>query len=130
MIVAIRLAVVLVAVFSLAMGLTAMFAPERIAVALGLGVPEGMGLNTVRADIGAFFLGAAAACGAALLTRQPLWLYGAASLYGLAAVGRVVGLAFDGAPAGVAQAIVLELVLAAVLVGGGRILARQGAPSA
>ena len=115
-----RIAVGLVFAFSLLMGLQTFFTPEASAVTLGLGtaLPE-LGMNTFRADIGAFFLAAATFAG------RTGAIYGAALLYGLALIGRALGVVMDGAPVGVETPIIIEAVLVVLLVFGARTLARR-----
>ena len=119
-----QLLTALVGLGSLALGAMALFAPEQAAETLGFGQPGAKGLNSVRADVGGFFLAAAVACAGGLAGR-PGWLYGAALLYGLAAVGRLTGVVMAGLPPDVAPAIVLELVIVAVLVWCARVLRRN-----
>lgn len=117
-----RILVGLAGVFSLAMGLNAWIAPQRLGAALGITGVGDMGINSLRADLGAFFLASAIVCGAALLAGRVRWLYMAALLYGLAAAGRIIGVLAAGAPDGVAGAIVVEVALVAVLLFGARTL--------
>ncbi len=52
-------------------------------------------------------------------------MWGAAALYGLAVIGRILGVAVDDAPEGVAQPIIIELVLVALSVFGAKALSRS-----
>jgi len=121
-----RIAVGLVFAFSLLMGLQTFFTPEASAVTLGLGtaLPD-LGMNTFRADIGAFFLAAATFAGLGLFAGRTGAIYGAALLYGLALIGRILGVVMDGAPAGVETPIIIEAALVVLLVFGARTLARR-----
>ncbi len=51
-------------------------------------------------------------------------MWGAAALYGLAVIGRLLGVLVEGAPEGVVQPIVIELVLVALSVIGAKMLPR------
>ena len=124
MIWAARIGVSLVGLFSLAMGLMALASPVQLGETLGIGALSPLGLNALRADIGAFFLASAIACGLALFAGRPHWLWGAAALYGLAAAGRILGVAIDGAPEGIVQPITVEIVIVVLAVFGAKTLAR------
>ncbi len=56
----------------------------------------------------------------ALFAGRAQWMWGAAALFGLAVIGRILGVALDGAPEGVVQPIVIELVLVALSVFGAK----------
>lgn len=119
-----RIVVALAGLFSLAMGVMAFASPTEAGQALGLGALSPLGLNALRADIGSFFLTAALACIVALFANKPSALWAAASLYGVAVIGRFIGVIVDGAPEGVAQPIIVELVMVAFLVFGAKVLKR------
>lgn len=119
-----RICVALAGLFSLAMGAAAFLSPEQLGQTLGVSALSPLGLNSMRADFGSFFLASAIACGFALFARKPDWLWGAMTLYLIAVIGRVIGVAIDGAPADVAQPIIIELVLVAFLAFGARTLGR------
>ncbi|MEQ9153510.1 MAG: DUF4345 family protein [Parvibaculaceae bacterium] len=120
-----RIAVALVGLFSLAMGLMAFAQPVQLGEMLGLGALSPLGGNSLRADLGAFFLASALAALLALFAGRAQWMWGAAALFGLAVIGRILGVAVDGAPEGVVQPIVIELVLVALSVFGAKTLARD-----
>ena len=119
-----RIGVALAGLFSLAMGGMAWVSPTQLGEMLGLGALSPLGLNALRADLGALFLASAIACALALFAKRPNWLWGAATLYGLAVVARLIGVLVDGAPEGVAAAMIVELVLVALLVFGAKKLPR------
>ncbi|MEQ8326798.1 MAG: DUF4345 family protein [Parvibaculum sp.] len=119
-----RIAVALVGLFSLAMGLMAFAQPVQLGEMLGLGALSPLGGNSLRADLGAFFLASALAALLALFAGRAQWMWGAAALFGLAVIGRILGVAVDGAPEGVVQPIVIELVLVALSVFGAKTLGR------
>lgn len=119
-----RIGVALVGLFSLAMGVMAFASPVQLGEALGLGALSPLGGNSLRADLGAFFLAAGLASLLALFAGRAQWMWGAAALYGLAVVGRILGVVVDGAPEGVVQPIVIELALVGLSVLGARTLAK------
>ena len=119
-----RIAVALVGLFSLAMGLMAFAQPVQLGEMLGLGALSPLGGNSLRADLGAFFLASALAALLALFAGRAQWMWGAAALFGLAVIGRLLGVAVVGAPECVVPPIVIELVLVALAVFGAKTLGR------
>ena len=119
-----RIGVALVGLFSLAMGLMAFASPVQVGEMLGLGALSPLGANSLRADLGAFFLAAGLASLLALFAGRAYWMWGAAALYGFAVIGRLLGVVLEGAPEGVAQSIVVELVLVGLSVLGAKTLAK------
>ncbi|MBO6667886.1 DUF4345 family protein [Parvibaculum sp.] len=119
-----RIAVVLVGLFSLGMGIMTFADPAQVGEALGIGALSPLGANALRADIGAFFLASGLAAILALFAGRSQWMWGAAALYGLAVIGRLLGILVEGAPEGVVQPIVIELVLVALSVIGAKTLPR------
>lgn len=122
-----RIAVALVGLFSLVMAAQAVAMPDRLGAMLGLGAIAPVGIHTLRADIGAFFLASAVACGGALFAGRVQWLWGAVLLYGSVAALRLLSLLLSGGGEGVVEPIVVELVLVALAVFGARALP-GGAP--
>ena len=120
-----RIAILLVGLFSLAMGLMALGSPVQLGMTLGIGALTPMGLNSLRADLGAFFLASAIASILALFFGRSVWMWGVACLYGLAVLGRFLGIALEGAPEGIAQPVTIELVLVVLSVYGARTLGRS-----
>lgn len=109
-----RIGVGLVGLFSTLMALLAISSPPKVAEALGIITDAPLGLNTIRADVGAFFLVAGIACLAALFRGKRGWLLAPIALYGFAACGRLLGVALEGPPEGVAQAIGIEVICVAL----------------
>lgn len=112
----IRTLVVILCLPLIVLGLGTMFNPmgmlERFAVQ-----PQGMhGLNTLRADIGGLLLGSATLMLLGAWRNNTTWLLAAAVMMGAVAVGRLVGLAFDGFEAAVVPPLVVELVIAGVAI--------------
>ncbi|MGX1198842.1 DUF4345 family protein [Parvibaculum sp. MBR-TMA-1.3b-4.2] len=120
-----RIAVALVGLFSLAMGLMALASPVQLGTTLGIGALTPLGLNALRADLGAFFLASAIASALALIAGRASWMWGVACLYGLAVAGRFLGILVDGAPEGIAQPVTVELVLVVLSVFGAKTLGRK-----
>jgi hypothetical protein len=125
MIWAARIGVVLAGLFSLTMGVMAIISPGQLGNALGIGALSPIGLNSLRADLGSFFLASVIACVLALFANRPQWLWGAAALYGLAVIGRFIGIVVDGPPTGIVTPIVIELVMVGLLVFGAKKLGRS-----
>lgn len=119
-----RIAAALVGLFSLGVGAMMILSPAEMGEGLGLGALSPLGLNALRADIGAFFLASALASGMALFGGRPHWLFGAAVLYGLAFLGRLFGIAVDGAPEGIATPLVVEFTMVVLAVFAARTLNR------
>lgn len=108
-----RTAVVLGGLFSLLMGLGAVLSPESIGETLGVAAANDTGRSTLRADLGTFFLVSAVASVRALLAKEPHWLYGAALIYGSAALLRTLDAIIASAPEGILVSIGVEIVLCA-----------------
>jgi hypothetical protein len=87
---------------------------------------DGVAANTVRADLGSFFL--VAAGGAALGILVPGWtraLLVPAALYGVALIARLIGFASgDPLSGAISQAMIIEAMTVALMVGGWWILSR------
>lgn len=115
-----RVGVTLAGLFSLAMGLLFWADPMKAGAILGLTSIDALGTNSLRADLAAFFLVNFIACALALFRGKAHWLYGSALVFGLAVSGRFIGVIIDGAPAGIAQPVIIELVLVGLLVFGAR----------
>jgi len=120
-----RIGVALAGLFSLAMGLVSYFSPEQLEMALGVGALSPIGLSSIRGDFGAFFLASALVAGLALFAGRPSWLWVGTWLYGIAVIGRFLGLALAGVPEGIAQPIIIELVMITLFTFGARTLAKD-----
>ena len=115
-----RAGVLLAGLFSLAMGLLFWADPVKAGAILGLTSIDALGANSLRADLAAFFLVNFIACALALFRGKAHWLYGSALVFGLAVFGRLIGVIVDGPPAGIAQPVIIELVLIGLLLLGAR----------
>lgn len=112
---ALRVLIMLVAIFNLLIGLAFLFRPTEAAAAFALSPIGAQGLATVRADFPAFFLtgGLFALLGAWRGTAQPLIV--PMMLLGIALAGRIVSLFLDGmvdtsVPPMIAEALMLALL--------------------
>ncbi len=110
-----RIGVALVGLFSAMMAMMALVLPARVAATLGLVTDAGLGMNTVRADIGAFFLLSFACCVGALFAGKRGWLLAPLALFGFAVLGRILDILLLGPPEGIVQPVVVELVAVALL---------------
>lgn len=126
-----RGAVLLWAAFFTILGVQGLLDPATFTETFGIGV-DGAAANTVRADMSAFFL--VAAGGAAVGALVPGWtraLLVPAALYGAALLGRLLGAAsgdlIDGA---IVQAMIIEALTVALMVGSWWILTRPAADAA
>jgi hypothetical protein len=122
-----RAGVALAGLFSLAMGLLFWADPLKAGAILGLTSVDALGTNSLRADLAAFFLVTVIACVLALFRGKAHWLYGSALVFGLAVSGRFIGVIADGPPGGIAQPVIIELVLVGLLVFGARMLGARAA---
>lgn len=120
-----RGAVLLWAALFTIVGVQGVLDPATFQQQFGIGI-EGAAANTVRADLSAFFL--VAAGGAAIGALVPGWsraLLVAAALFGTALAGRLLGAAMgDVVNPGIVQAMIIEALSAALMVGSWWILSR------
>lgn len=123
-----RGAVLLWALFFAIVGARGLFDPASYTETFGILV-EGAATNTVRADLSAFFLVAAAA--AAIGALVPGWvraLLVPAALYGTALAGRLFGVASgDLVNAGIVQAMIIEALSVLLMIGSWWTLSRPAA---
>ena len=105
----------LVAIIFILIGMQWAFLPAQAAVPLGYDVPTGLGLSSMLADVGGFFLGGGVMIVVGLSTKQAPWLQSAALLVALAALLRVVAWGLHDAPFAT-QFILTEVLMTAVLL--------------
>lgn len=107
------------------LGVRGILNPGVYADTFGL-VVDGAATNTIRADLSSFFLVSAGA--AALGALVPGWLRALlvpSALYGTALVGRLFGMASgDMVSGGIAQAMIIEALSVALMLGSWWILSR------
>lgn len=120
-----RGAVLLWALFFFIVGARGVFDPVSYAEMFGL-VVEGVAVNTIRADLSAFFLVAAASAATGALV--PGWvraLLVPAALYGTALAGRLLGVASgDVVNGGIIQGMIIEALTVLLMVGSWWVLSR------
>lgn len=100
-------------------GLVMMFAPETGMSNLGLTVADmddaALGLNTVRGDLGGFFLGGAILAMWGIL-KNPAYLMALAIVISVVMLGRIIGIATDGFAFTSLLFFIIEGVIVGVLV--------------
>lgn len=100
-------------------GLVMMFAPETGMSNLGLTVADmddaALGLNTVRGDLGGFFLGGAILAIWGIL-KNPTYLMALAIVISVVMLGRIIGIATDGFAFTSLLFFIIEGVIVGVLV--------------
>lgn len=112
----------LVFLFSLLLGAAALIVPDRAALQLGFVPLSEMGRNSVRADIVALAWTSAILCAGGLFVGRGRWFLGAATIFGIAVSGRILDVIVSGPPDGVAQPIIIELILVACALIAARLL--------
>ncbi|PKQ00889.1 MAG: hypothetical protein CVT74_01885 [Alphaproteobacteria bacterium HGW-Alphaproteobacteria-13] len=126
-----RGAVLLWALLFAIVGVQGILNPATFAETFGIGI-EGAAANSVRADMSAFFL--VAAGGAAIGALVPGWtraLLVPAALYGTALVGRLLGAGLgDVVDSGIVQAMIIEALSVALLLGSWWVLSRPAVAAA
>lgn len=111
-----RILVALVAAFFIVMGLQFWFALDSAVQGFGFG-PEGLiGRASVRADVGGFFIGGGLIAAHAAWRRCAMCAGAAATLVGIALLGRIVSLVLDGAAPGGTPPMVVEAVMLVILL--------------
>jgi len=115
-----RVLVGIMALFFGAMGAGFWLNLETQAAGFGLqGAVEAsnlIGRMSVRADFGSFFLTIGILCGYAVWKRSGAAAIGAALLFGIALLGRIVSIALDGPAPGSTPPMVIEAVSVAILL--------------
>lgn len=96
--------------------------PERPAAELGLEVASALGVASLRADLAGFFGGVGVLAAAAAIRGEARLLTAPLLLICLALMGRGLTVALDGFTPAMAQPMVIEAVLIAVLGAGRRFI--------
>lgn len=120
MAVLVRILVVLLGLFNIFLGLSFLFNPMEMAADFSIEPLGSQGLATIRADLPAFFLTAAAFAlyGA---WKQKAWpLLVPMTLMSIALIGRIVSLALDGQGPMAFQPMIVETVMIAISLAGFR----------
>ena len=98
------------------LGTMSMFAPKRMVNNFAIEPIGTAGLSTIRAVIGGLFLASVAMLAFGLYTGQTLSFLAVATLLGVVAFGRVVGIVTDGYDKAVIPPLIVELLIIGVLV--------------
>ena len=117
-------AIRLIALLMIVNGLNFLVDPAAAAEGLGMPLLDGEGRSTQIGDLSAFFLATGTLAAMGTYRGQFHWLYGAALLLGLAAVGRTLSSVLHGAP--LVPAIAFEVVCTIVLLVGASRLPEGG----
>lgn len=112
----IKVLVAITAALLAMLGARWMFAPLGIAAEHDMALGSALALNTIRGDLGGFFLGGAILCALGLRTGDGRWFQAVALVIGCVAFGRLVGMIVDGVAAQAAVAFVVELGMIAILL--------------
>ena len=105
-----------VGVILLGIGLATLIMPEVVStVVLSLTTATGAGINSLRADIGALFVGMGLFTLLGVLSRQRWLLLVPIVFLGLVVVGRLIGIAVEDFAAATGDALAVELVFTLVL---------------
>jgi len=99
-----------------ALGLMSMFAPQKMVANFSLEPVGNAGMNTIRSVMGGLFLASVFMLLQGLLTGDTESYFFVAIIMIAVAIGRLVGLIFDGFNKAVIPPLVLEIVIAAVLM--------------
>ncbi|MFM2587657.1 DUF4345 family protein [Vibrio sp. TBV020] len=99
-----------------ALGLMSMFAPQKMVANFSLEPVGNAGMNTIRSVMGGLFLASVFMLLQGLLTGETESYFFVAIIMIAVAIGRMVGLLFDGFNKAVIPPLMLEIVIAAVLM--------------
>jgi len=99
------------------------FNPETAAARLGLSAMDGLGVASLRADLGGFFAAAGALSLAGAIADKARLLTAPLILVAVALCGRALSAALSGFEASMAPPMIVEAVLLAILALGRRMLA-------
>lgn len=111
--------------FFLLAGIGFLTNPASAGADFGLTAAGAKGLSSIRADLTAFFLVASGSMVLGVWQRNAGLLLVAASLFGIALFGRIVGLVVDGSYEGALMPMAVEAVSVVVLYAASRVLAQQ-----
>jgi hypothetical protein len=100
----------------LGLGIKVMFKPSSMLDDLGLAPPGAVGLNSIRGMLGGLLLASVVMIVLGLVLQETVWFLAVAVVMGVAAVGRIVGIATDGFDKAVVRPLVVEIVVAVVAV--------------
>ncbi len=112
----------LIGVLAVLLALRIWAGPAEPAMQLGLQAVGGLGLATLRADVGGFFAAGGLFALAGAIRGEGRLLTVPLVLLGLALVGRTITVFLDGWEAAMLQPMIVEAVLVAILAGARRAL--------
>lgn len=98
------------------LGTMSMFAPRRMLNNFAIEPIGTAGLSTIRSVIGGMFLASVIILAFGLYTGQTISFLAVATLLGVVAFGRVVGIVTDGFDKAVVPPLLVELVMIGVLI--------------
>jgi len=111
----IRGLVALVCLFTFGLGIMSMFAPSVMVKNFSL-EPDGIaGLSAIRSVMGGLFLSSLSMLLLGLTTNETIWFLAVAIIMGVVALGRMVGIVFDGFTGKILPPLIVELAIVAVL---------------
>ncbi len=116
MYIAARALVGLMALLFLYMGLGFWFSLDSRAAEFAIEASNALGRASIRADFGSFFLTVGVLCGYASWKRCGSAAAGAALLFGLALLGRIVTIILEGKAPGAVPPMVVEAVSVGILL--------------
>lgn len=98
------------------LGLTSMFAPQKMLKNFALEPIGAPGYSTIRSVIGGLFLASVGFLALAIFAGQHLGYLAVALVMALVALGRIISMVADGFDKAVVPPLVVELVITAILV--------------
>lgn len=111
-----RLICTLVGLLGTMLGLVAFLRPDRLSDQLGVSASNALGANTIAADFPSFFLTGAIFAFAAAVKGPRVFALVPITMFGLAAVFRILHIAMHGSPDGIAQPLGIEIGAFTVLI--------------
>lgn len=129
----VRILLVLFGLGFTVMGLRAMLDPGAMMGQFTLSANTEMGVSSIRADLGAFFIVSGVSALIGLVPGQHRWLLTSLALFAIAFLGRAIGLASGGLTPKITEAMMIEAISIAILITGFIVMrnkAREKADSA
>lgn len=122
---AVRILTALWGIVFFAIGVRAMFDPDAMMAQFMLSPIAEMGRSSIRADLGGFFIVAGGAALFGLAPKQHHWLLTSLALFGIAFLGRAVGLPKGGLTPQITDAMLVEALSCALLAATFAVLQRS-----
>ena len=114
----VRILLVLFGLGFTVMGLRAMLDPGAMMAQFTLSANTEMGVSSIRADLGAFFIVSGVSALIGLVPGQHRWLLTSLALFAIAFLGRAIGLASGGLTPKITEAMMIEAISIAILITG------------